>query len=114
MRRKEERCKQGQTNNKAKQHSTPKAVTFPKKNELPRVGLEPTILYTQTCTCTAHVPRWNGSREYSGDITRELRPVFTREIAFQRQNSLKFARELARNSFSRFEGVNHSHTPGLA
>ena len=37
-RRKEERSKQGQTNNKAKQHSTPKAVTFPKKNELPRVG----------------------------------------------------------------------------
>ena len=27
---------------KAKQHSTPKAVTFPKKNELPRVG---SILY---------------------------------------------------------------------
>ena len=39
MRRKEERSKHGQTN-KAKQHSTPKAVTFPKKNELPRVGLE--------------------------------------------------------------------------
>ena len=38
MRRKEERSKQGQTNNKAKQHSIPKAVTFPKKNELPRVG----------------------------------------------------------------------------
>ena len=38
MKRKEERIKQGQTNNKAKQHSTPKAVTFPKKNELPRVG----------------------------------------------------------------------------
>ena len=38
MRRKEERSKQGQTNNKAKQHSTPKAVTFSKKNELPRVG----------------------------------------------------------------------------
>ena len=37
--RKEERSKQGQTNNKAKQHSTPKAVTFPKKNELPRVRL---------------------------------------------------------------------------
>ena len=46
MRRKEERSKQGQTNNKAKQHSTPKAVTFPKKNELSRVGLEPTTLYT--------------------------------------------------------------------
>ena len=29
-RRKEERSKQGQTNNKAKQQSTPKAVTFPK------------------------------------------------------------------------------------
>ena len=41
-RRKEERSNQGQTNNKAKQHSTTKAVTFPKKNELPRVGLEPT------------------------------------------------------------------------
>ena len=39
-RRNEERRKQGQTDNKAKQHSTPKAVTFPKKNELPRVGLE--------------------------------------------------------------------------
>ena len=45
-RRMEERSKQGQTNNKAKQHSTPKAVTSPKKNELPRVGLEPTTLYT--------------------------------------------------------------------
>ena len=33
---KEGRRKQGQTHNKAKQHSTPKAV---KKNELPRVGL---------------------------------------------------------------------------
>ena len=45
-RRKEERSKHGQMNNKAKQHSTPKAVTFPKANELPRVGLEPTTLYT--------------------------------------------------------------------
>ena len=34
MRRKEEKSKQGQTNNKAKQHSTPKAVTL---NELPQV-----------------------------------------------------------------------------
>ena len=42
-RRKEERSKQGQTNNKAKQHSTPKAVTFPKKNEL------------LTYTCIVHV-----------------------------------------------------------
>ena len=43
MKRKEERSKQGQTNNKAKQHSTPKAVTFPKKNELPRVERNPYI-----------------------------------------------------------------------
>ena len=42
----DERSEQGQTNNKAKQHNTPKVVTFPKKNELPRVGLEPTTLYT--------------------------------------------------------------------
>ena len=39
--RKEERSKQDQTNNKDKHHSTPKAVTFPKKNELPQVGLKP-------------------------------------------------------------------------
>ena len=44
---KEERSKQGQTKNKAKQHSTPKAVTFPDKNELLQVGLEPTTLYTR-------------------------------------------------------------------
>ena len=37
---KEERKKQARSNkqtNKAKQRSTPNAVTFPKKNELPRV-----------------------------------------------------------------------------
>ena len=45
-RSKEESSKQGHTNNKAKQHSTPKAVTFPKKNKLPQVGLEPMTLYT--------------------------------------------------------------------
>ena len=44
---KEERTKQVQTNNNAKQHSTPKAVTFPKRiiyMYIPRVGLEPTTL----------------------------------------------------------------------
>ena len=35
MRDEKERRKK-QTNNKAKQHSTPKAVTFPRKNELPQ------------------------------------------------------------------------------
>ena len=34
------------TNNKARQHSTPKVFLFPKNNELPRVGFEPTTLYT--------------------------------------------------------------------
>ena len=43
---KEERSKQDQTNNKPRQHNTPKTVTFPKKNELLRVGFEPTPLYT--------------------------------------------------------------------
>ena len=45
---KEGKEKQARSNKQLarKQHSTPKAVTFPKKNELPRVGLEPTILYT--------------------------------------------------------------------
>ena len=62
--------------------STPKAVTFPKKNELPRVGLEPMTLYTldralplsyqgstagwaiyvQIDTCI-HPPGWNGSHD---------------------------------------------------
>ena len=35
-----------------KQHSTPKAVTFPRKNELPQVGLKPTTLYTPDRACT--------------------------------------------------------------
>ena len=39
MRRKKEASKVNLTNNKTKQHSTPKAVTFPKKKELPQVGL---------------------------------------------------------------------------
>ena len=33
----EERSKPSQTNNRAKHHSTPEAVTFHKKNELPSV-----------------------------------------------------------------------------
>ena len=36
-RRKEERSKQGRTNNKAKQHNSPKVVIFLKENELPQV-----------------------------------------------------------------------------
>ena len=40
------KVKQARSNKQGKAHSTPKAVTFPGKNELPRVGLEPTTLYT--------------------------------------------------------------------
>ena len=49
---KEERKKQARANkHKAKQHSTPKAVTFPRKNELPQVGLEPTThVHVHVCT----------------------------------------------------------------
>ena len=44
---KEERKKQARSNKQTRQsNSTPKAVTFPRKNELPQVGLEPTTLYT--------------------------------------------------------------------
>ena len=53
MRRKEERSKQGQINNKAKQQSTPKAVTFRKKNELPRVGLEPKYMCVSVSVCVS-------------------------------------------------------------
>ena len=69
----EGRSKQGHTNNKAKQHSTPKAVTFPKKNELPRVGLEPTTLYTlerstsYTCTPPCRIKRRSDKSQYHSD-----------------------------------------------
>ena len=46
---KEGRKKQARSNKqqgKATQHTQFKAVPFPKKNELPRVGLKPTTLYT--------------------------------------------------------------------
>ena len=52
---KEERKKQGQTN-KAKQHSTPKAVTFPRKNELPQVGTHDT-LYSRQSALPTELPR---------------------------------------------------------
>ena len=45
MRDEEERSKQGQTNNKAKEHSTLKAVTFPKKNELLQKNELPRCMY---------------------------------------------------------------------
>ena len=74
-RRKEERSKQGQTNNKAKQHSTPKAVTFPKKNELPRVGLEPTTLYTLDMYMYIQLPKVRYPTALSeGERERSQRP----------------------------------------
>ena len=59
-RRKEERSKQGQTNNKAKQHSTPKAVTFLTKYEQPRVGLEPKIARRMVAVVAVHSCTYTG------------------------------------------------------
>ena len=61
-RRKEERSKQGQTKNKAKQHSTPKAVTFPKKNEL----LMYTTLHSPHMQCTCLVLSYMLMRDEEG------------------------------------------------
>ena len=41
-----ERRRRKEEASKAGQHSKPKAVIFPKKTELPRVGFKPTTLYT--------------------------------------------------------------------
>ena len=58
MRDKKEASKVKHTANKAKQHSTRKAVTFPKKNELPWVGLEPTTLHSrQSAQTTTELPK---------------------------------------------------------
>ena len=60
---KEERKEQARSNkqtrqsNTAKQHSTPKVATFPRKNELPQVGLEPTTLYSRQSALPAELPR---------------------------------------------------------
>ena len=72
---KEERKKQARSNkqtNKAKQHSTPKAVTFPRKNELPQVGLEPTTLYTPDMymnICSAENNHPCGTKKYATACT---------------------------------------------
>ena len=54
--RKEERSKQGHTNNKAKQHNTPKAVTFPKKNGYGcgyiEVDVDSGGVASSTCMCS--------------------------------------------------------------
>ena len=65
--KKEERSKQGHINNKEKQYSTPKAVTFPKKNELPRVHVHVHVYMLlgthlfDSCTCMyihVHAPHY--------------------------------------------------------
>ena len=62
----EERSKQGQTNNKAKKHSTPNAVTFPKKNELPQVGhVHVIVIY---------------SSHYSGYLTLSYKKLDVKDI----------------------------------
>ena len=55
---KEEASKVKQTIIKAKQHSTSKAGTFPKTNELPRVGFEqPAFEYLRTLPSVLICPR---------------------------------------------------------
>ena len=70
MRRKEERSKQGQTNKKAKQHSTPKAVTFLEKNELPQgmhMHIE-ALTHTKTNKLeTTHFAAWRPTMSLSAD-----------------------------------------------
>ena len=73
MRRKKERSNKVKQTNKAKQHSTPKAVTFPKKNELPRVGLEPTTLYTlDRAQCFPQDKRKGGGGDLAGAQSMKL------------------------------------------
>ena len=55
--KKEDTSKQGQTNNKAKQHSIPKAVTFPKKNELGPEAMTLDILHSRQSALPAKIPR---------------------------------------------------------
>ena len=99
---KEERSKQGQTNN-AKQHSTPKAVTFLKKNELHRVGFEPTILHTLdrafyqlfTAHGCIHVVLWWGSATHLyGDVyalTSDPRPSWVGHCVVHQRHSHSWA-----------------------
>ena len=78
--------KQDQTNNKAKQHSTPKVVTFSKKNELPRVGFEPT--YFLTCERSSNSPRClEGSLSTTLILQPFLAPVEPR-VAESRHSTL--------------------------
>ena len=67
MRRKKERSKQGQTN-KAKQHSTPKAVTFPRKNELSQVHVHVYIAGSkyihEVASIFEVVLKWSGGVAY--------------------------------------------------
>ena len=55
-RRKKEASKVKQPT-RAKQHSTPKAVTFPKKNELPQVGLVRRYTHVHVGACCPNLCR---------------------------------------------------------
>ena len=63
---KEERKKQARSNKQTRQSNTahPRQLLFLEKNELPRVGLEPTTLYT--CVCTVRTN--SGSRLHSREV----------------------------------------------
>ena len=72
--RDEKEGRKKQANDKAKQHSTPKAVTFPKKSELTQMGLEPTTLHSRQsalpCTC-AYIHTHTHTLTHTHTHTRE-------------------------------------------
>ena len=79
-RRKEERSKQDQTNNNTKKHSTSKAVTFPKKNELPQVELMYIQYASKKSPVSVPVPFCYGK---TGDFFHPVLPVPFRSVPFR-------------------------------
>ena len=103
--RKTEASKVKQTTKQSNTYSTPKAVTFPKKNELLRVGLEPTH---PTCTaiCGPNIPCARvvcDNDIYSIEIACPS-PAVLREREGGREGERERGRERGREGGGREEG----------
>ena len=83
--RKKEVSKVKQTN-KAKQHSTPKAVTF---NELPQVGLEPT-LYSRHVHVLMRDERRKEERSKHGQTNKAKQHVHVNERCRRKEESRSY------------------------